>query len=564
MDIVLNTPGTMANMPIPEITPTVSRLQARPLTTGSAFGNGRKPSLVAGAWSRFRQYSPEQRKAGADILNAHVLIVEIMMSNITQKYIYDVSSMLKERGLMRHNLKRRANELSQVSTDLMKRCNLHDKAQVRAFTTPIYPGLADSFIEWGGTLTQKLQNIFWNTYKEKINLIYFATKNALDKCRVKQSDLVTNMEMVSMLCTTGIEFYECMSYKIDSMMNGIGSVKRIKNRHNEKMLGAVKDMLRDMIGNLVIPEKEGKDVRTLTAQFQRELTGEDLMKMVEGGVTSLKMEFIEYVIANLRIKQATNGFSINDYRTLLIRMGSKKNVRILLNEISAIPLPETSDYDLYDLMETLPDSGTERENAIGTFRRSCLEERIRIIPETKEEVTLRKLRQEVYRNNGTLSMLTLRYLYNVFGTKKAMAAYLSRGGVEVMGRTIRSLKNIKVSQLSLKNGIRYKMNVGIGIRAVCEKRGYTLEQFAAMTEVSKEAFLELEAMDDIANYPNAERPVGKLIKDVSEIVGIDPRYILFASLQETREKGQLPDVFKKLFREMEKIYNPKQEDENEE
>lgn len=564
MDIVLNTPGTMANMPIPEITPTVSRLQARPLTTGSAFGNGRKPSLVAGAWSRFGQYSPEQRKAGADILNAHVLIVEIMMSNITQKYIYDVSSMLKERGLMRHNLKRRANELSQVSTDLMKRCNLHDKAQVRAFTTPIYPGLTDSFIEWGGTLTQKLQNIFWNTYKEKINLIYFATKNALDKCRVKQSDLVTNMEMVSMLCTTGIEFYECMSYKIDSMMNGIGNVKRIKNRHNEKMLGAVKDMLRDMIGNLVIPEKEGKDVRTLTAQFQRELTGEDLMKMVEGGVTSLKMEFIEYVIANLRIKQATNGFSINDYRTLLIRMGSKKNVRILLNEISAIPLPETSDYDLYDLMETLPDSGTERENAIGTFRRSCLEERIRIIPETKEEVTLRKLRQEVYRNNGTLSMLTLRYLYNVFGTKKAMAAYLSRGGVEVMGRTIRSLKSIKVSQLSLKNGIRYKLNVGIGIRTVFEKRGYTLEQFAAMTEVSKEAFLELEAMDDVAKYPNAERPVSKLIKDVSEIVGIDPRYILFASLQETREKGQLPDVFKKLFREMEKIYNPKQEDENEE
>lgn len=72
-------------------------------------------------------------------------------------------------------------------------------------------------------------------------------------------------------------------------------------------MAAVKDMLREMVGNIEIPDKEGTDVRTLTAQFQMELVKDDLLKLVESGIVSLQVEFIEYVIASLRMKMAGEG-----------------------------------------------------------------------------------------------------------------------------------------------------------------------------------------------------------------------------------------------------------------
>ena len=326
MNEFTNPAGSLGNNPFLQAPSTILPIKGKSSETGLAASISRPKSMIA--FHPVDRKTAEIRKAGADILNAHLLMVEIMMTNITQKYIYEVVSCLKERGLMRHNMKRRANELVNLSADLMKRCNAHDAMQVRTFTETIHPGLSGSFIRGGGTLTQKLQNIFWKTYGEKINLIYFATKNALDKCNVRQSDLVSNMEMVAMMCTTGIEFYDCMCRKVDGLLNGVGKVNRQKSQHNEKMMAAVKDMLREMVGNIEIPDKEGTDVRTLTAQFQMELVKDDLLKLVESGIVSLQVEFIEYVIASLRMKMAGEGLCFQDYRTLMARMGTKNNVHI--------------------------------------------------------------------------------------------------------------------------------------------------------------------------------------------------------------------------------------------
>ena len=76
-----------------------------------------------------------------------------------------------------------------------------------------------------------------------------------------------------------------------------------------------------------------------------------------------------------------------------------------------------------------------------------------------------------------------------------------------------------------------------------------------MAGVGIDRLLELETIGDIARFPNAEKAVGPLVMDVGKILGADPRYVLFASLRETKEKGTLPGVYKILFREMEKVYN---------
>lgn len=566
MNEFTNPAGVMAGNSFCQAPSTILPMKGKNSGTRLAESLNRPKSMISGARPRTDYHTAQCRRASADIMNAHLLMVEIMMSNITQKYVYEVSSCMEERGLMRHNMKRRAKELVNLSTDLMKRCNLHDAMQVRTFTEHIYPGLTDAFIRGGGTLTQKLQSIFWKTYGEKINLIYFATKNALDKCRVRQSDLVSNIEMVAMMCTTGMEFYDCMCRKVDGMLSGVGRITRHKSQHNEKMMAAVKDLLREMVGNIDLPDKEGKDVRTLTAQFQMELVKEDLLKLIESGILSLQVEFIEYVIASLRMKMEAKEMRFQDYRTLMSRMGTKNNVRLLLEEIASLPLPETPDYEVYDVMEMLPDAKAEGESAIDEFRHLCLEDHIRTVPDTNESITLRKLRQEVYRNNGTLSMLTLRYLYNVFGTKKAMAEYIARADAGVMARTLRTLKGIKATELALKDGCRYELNVGLGLRKVYEMKGFTRERFARKTGVGNDRMLELEAMGDMAAYPQAEKAVGALVMDVAKMLGVDPRYILFASLRETADKGSLPDVYRVLFREMGKIYknNGKEEDGKEE
>lgn len=51
---------------------------------------------------KMREASAQQRMAAADILNGHLLMTEIMIANLMQKYIYDVYNGLEEKGMMRH------------------------------------------------------------------------------------------------------------------------------------------------------------------------------------------------------------------------------------------------------------------------------------------------------------------------------------------------------------------------------------------------------------------------------------------------------------------------------
>ena len=76
----------------------------------------------------------DQRIAAANILNGHLLMVEIMMSSIVHRYAHQVYSTLNERGMLRHNIKRQATQLRSVATELMSRCKAHDLAYVEQYT----------------------------------------------------------------------------------------------------------------------------------------------------------------------------------------------------------------------------------------------------------------------------------------------------------------------------------------------------------------------------------------------------------------------------------------------
>ena len=251
--------------------------------------------------------------------------------------------------------------------------------------------------------------------------------------------------MITMLTHTGIEFYELIGQKTDKLMQGFGKITRLKSNHNEKMLCAAKELIRLLGCPNQMPEDISAHPRTLTAQFQRELTDIGLLNTIEQSLISLRMDYIEFVIASLRMKLTAGHFPLSDVRTLVMRVGSIENVRRLLTEIAEIPLPQSPDWDVVDLAQSLPDSVAE--SAISTFRRLCMDNRELLpTPEDEQVVRLRELRQEARSNNGTLPMGTLRNLFATLGTKKAVQELLANGGKE-LENSAKMLRGMKVGEL---------------------------------------------------------------------------------------------------------------------
>ncbi len=398
---------------------------------------------------KMREANAQQRMAAADILNGHLLMTEIMLANLMQKYVYDVCSGLEEKGMMRHQMKRHARQMRDVSRDLISRSNQHDRSMVHTFCRRIFPSLVDTYIEDGGTLTSKLHVVFQRRYATLMEQIYLSSKNVLDKDRVPESELGAKIQMVLMLCHTGIELYDLICERVDRLLEGFGSMTRLKSQHNEKILCSAKELMRLLSGNrksmMDDESREVKAVRAFCAQFQKELTSEELLQLIESGIVSLQIDFTEYAIATLRIRMEHGRLSVSCIRTLLARVGTPANVRRLLKEIAAIPYTDNGETDAIDLAQSLPDSVPE--SAIATFRRLCIEDHV-LLPEKEDErkVRCRELRQEARSNNGVLPMGTLKALYMELKTKKAVSALLTEAGKELED-TLKVFDKTKVKEL---------------------------------------------------------------------------------------------------------------------
>ena len=530
METVHTNQGRLSGMP-----------QFHPVRGGLSAFKGRKRIPLTAKYSGI---PAEKRKAAADILNGHLLMMEIMMANVTQYWISRSVSLMEEEGMIRHNMKRRANELTRTAEDLIKRCNAHDCLQVREFAGHIFPPLVEKYIGDGGTVTQNLQSSFMKRYGNELDIIYFATKNAVDKSRIPHSEIVSSVEMVALMAHTGIELYNTICRRVDEMLSGIGSVQRIKSRHNEQILAAANDMLRFLCGNAALPEKEGGDVKELAARFQKKLIEKEMLDTVESGITAMQMNFTEYVIASLRLMMQDGGIGTSGLRALLFRLGSKGNVRKLLKEICGIPLPE-ADEDMFDFMEYLPDS-TEG-SALAEFRRLCLEDHILTEPETEEQMELRILRRFVYRHEEGLDTACLRWLYWRFGTKKAVTDYLRKGG-STMDGTVKRLKRIRCEELALSPDKGYALDIGNALAGLRKERNITPGNFARSLGLKEHEARELERNTDFMNV--SPESLAPMTAGLARIFDLNPGHFLFLCL---KEKGNDRESYNKFIRHLEKL-----------
>lgn len=522
-------------------------------------------TYTASMIGRFKKPDAETARiklAGADVMNAHLIMVEIMMSSVTNLYVHSAIYELKQRGMIRHNVKRRVKALEEITTSMMERCKAHDNVQVRIFTQTIFPSLTEAYIGVYGSLVLRLQNTFTKHFGNQLTLIKVATKNALDKAGIKISDIATDIQMVALMCTAGIQFYNTICNTVDKMLYGISHTTRMKSLHNEKMLNAAKDLLRELGCDIEMSEEDGRNARKFAEDFKKELIKEDLLKVVENGIMAMQMEFIEFVIASLRIKLHEHTFTVGDYRMLLLRLGSKADVRSLLSEIEAIPLPE--DYsDIYELMESLPASDKseqqegKEDSFLGKFRRLSLDDHIITNLEREEEVEKRKLRREVYRKGEPLPMFILRYLYHKLGTKKAVTEYLISADKDVMAKTLNVLKSTKADELKLVPGKEYGIFVGPTIKELYELRGYDRSSFAKKAGIPLKDLRELEEVADISHNPAIVMPIIRVLKDLAKILNLDIRHVLFATLKPTGAEGEVT----KMYAYMAEMLEPKKETE---
>lgn len=520
--------------------------------------DGINPKILATMDSRQK----ETRKASARILNSHLLMFEVMMCNQVGKYVYRVTSFIEQQGLMRFDLKRQCRIMNDLCSDLMNRCNVEDPGIIYEFTKGIYPILSKNYCQDGGSITQRLQAAFANEYDHQIQMIWLSTKNMLDKYKVKNSQLIADLQMILLFCHTGIEFYNLTGKRIDNLLRGINSVERRKSLHNEKMIAAARKIIDNfMPDSTYLGDIENCDARKLSFNFQKELGENGMLKLINSSITAMQMEFIEYTIVTLRHKLSVHTLDREDLRVLIMRMGNKQQARLLLKEISGIPVQDQEEFNAFNEMEHLSGSQENPDSLLNQYRRYSLNLKVRWHDDKASENLLRALRQMVYRSGRPLEHILLRWLYITLGTKKRVLSLLSEGG-PVLKSSCRRFSLMRVSDLALNPEEKYEINVYHGIQNVLKIFGQTQEQFCHTFGITEDYIEGWEEFGDLSMVPGVTKGLEILIRELSVATRIPQRLILFCMLKESEGKPGVPALYQTL---KERLPDPFQEpDESEE
>lgn len=490
-------------------------------------------SVASALRNGYEKYSEMERSVAAGVWGMQLTVLEIALSDAVHHWVNRTAGLLDFYGMRRHNVKRRIKELECTASDMIAKCNAQDYTLFDGYLHSVWPSLVPSYFKEGGTITQQIQAAFTRQYSNDLNIIYFCVKNAADKANTPKSDLVASVSMVQLLSHTGVDAYNLIYQEIRKLTPAYKGGNLF-----EKTLGASNDLMRLIgMGNAVLPYKEGTDAVKLAEKFRSDLSGNGINSIVQSAIRSARMGFIECTIAYMRLALECRDVTISDWRTLLFRMGSKQNVRKLVKEIAAIPLPEKVPEDMTEMAEQLPDSvpGT----ALAEYRRLSLEDHVMIDKkETEEEKELRTLRRFVYRNEDGLDLPYLCWLYSRFGTKKAVTEYLLRAG-DTMNRTLRKLKRIRCSELALNPDKGYSLRIGETIKGLKRERNISGKRLASVITRRELEVEMLERTNDFIKVtPDSLRP---LLRALAAAFDVTEGYILFRSIQETgADNGTYP------------------------
>lgn len=383
------------------------------------------------------------------LMQMYLLCIELIFSAEMQRLAIHVLQLLKEKGLYRHQLKKYANKLKEVTEFLQRRSNMSNKDLVttQAEIASYKKLWAMDYYEDGGDIINRLSVGFNRTYGMEIKRLRLDCKWMAQQMELKHPDLMSEIFTLQALAQTDIELWQHCQKHIVNYGRGKVQDRCVKGSHSEAMLHAAKSLSDQFIDRQAdAPAESAALLRKHITEFHEKLTAEAMFDFFEGQFLALKMDFVEYYFARLRMDMEEGKVSIAAIRDVWFRMGSKENVRQFFKELKRMPLLKDKDADALDLAKSIAASKKKQE-AMNSFRRLCVNDE-RILPpvEPNETWQHRVLRVVARKFKGELPNDVLASLVKAHGTKKAVVEQLQKAGFELKP-TLERVKKMKASEL---------------------------------------------------------------------------------------------------------------------
>lgn len=402
-----------------------------------------------------------------DNIKIVLLVCELSFTDVIQMFIHRVMDYIQENGMYRHEIKKQVNQLKAVSSRMNEWCHRYDRditiEECDILTK--HGSYARDFYDDGGSFLNKLQIAFRRNHLDRIMIIRLDNRELAKVMETKHPELAADLLTLIALSQTGIDVFSLVHAEMQKAVLGMGSYKVQKNAHHEEVRAIACNLLRRVASDDIDSStEEAKRARLHVRDFQEEISGDELALIGSSTMTSLRMEYIEYYLAKLRIDMIQKKVGISQIRNIWFRLGSKEGVREFFSEMKTIRIPRDKDLDAMDvahmLMEDKLGERTPRTEqggrtprteqggddlfVVNTFRRLMVtDDYIRPTEEEEQEYQFRVLRQAARRNGGELSNADLAKAH---GTKKAVMEQLSAAGKE-LNATMRKVKKMKVAEL---------------------------------------------------------------------------------------------------------------------
>ena len=385
-----------------------------------------------------------------DVLNTFLLFSELILAGEMERYATRAIKYMEEHNMLRHQIKKQTSTIKDTLSTMLRRCNWEDREVVlgQSLLVTWNYDYGKRFYEDGGSLLNRLQLTFSRAYALKIKRIRIYNRRLAESAGMKHEDLMADLLTVSALAQTDIELFNEVQSRKRAAARGRGTFRTIKNTHCEALVNAVQCILDQFCPrHSEVPEEQSALLRTHLREFQTDITSPKQFEMFDGQIIALGMDFIEYLLATMRMEME-KGKNVLPYklmRMVRIRMGSRKNARQVMEELASIPSP-TEDMDALDYSRVIATAKGDFK-ALNTFRRLCLDNRC--LPpekETEQNMQHRVLRVVARKFKGELPNDVIASLVKAHGTKKAVVEQLEKAGFE-LEPTLRRVKKMKASEL---------------------------------------------------------------------------------------------------------------------
>lgn len=247
---------------------------------------------------------------GIYMVNTYLLCMELTLMEMGDMYSHAILRSLKEGGLYKHNLKKYANVLAEVTYDLQERSNRSDRDIVTKQYMMCFPSgiFMDDYYADGGNILQRLIVSFRNEMGEYMDRVQSGCRMMAEAMNGTHSVLLADIYMLQALAQTDIELYnECQKTIADI---GRGRLKShiIKSTHSERIRNATRNLTDHFVDRKAIcPAEETSFLRKSLADFQRQISPDKVFPIMETCFLSLKMDIIEYFIIRLRMNMEKEG-----------------------------------------------------------------------------------------------------------------------------------------------------------------------------------------------------------------------------------------------------------------